>query len=59
MLSSQEITVGTMNTYSCDSAYILVGQATRTCEDVRGETIGTWSGTTPVCEGTNSNEHRR
>ncbi len=52
--SSQEMSVGTMTTYSCDSGYVLVGQATRTCEDARGETIGIWSGTTPICEGTNN-----
>ncbi len=56
MLSSQGVSVGTTSTYSCDYGYVLVGQATRTCEDVRGETIGTWSGTAPVCEGTNSKQ---
>ena len=56
VLSSQEMSVGTMATYSCDSGYVLVGLVTRTCEDVRGEIIGTWSGTTPACEGTHNKQ---
>ncbi len=59
VLSSQEMSVGTMTTYSCDPGYVLVGQATRTCEDARGETIGIWSGTTPICEGTNHKQKQK
>ncbi len=51
ILSSQVISVDTTATYTCDSGYILVGQTTRACDDARGEIIGTWSGTTPICEG--------
>ena len=56
VLSSQDMSVGTMTTYYCVSGYVLVGQVTRTCEDARGETIGIWSGTTPICEGTNNKQ---
>ncbi len=59
MLSSQDMSVGTMTTYYCVSGYVLVGQVTRTCEDARGETIGIWSGTTPICEGTNHKQKRQ
>ncbi len=56
VLSSQGMSVGTTANYSCDSGYVLVGQAIRTCEDVNGDIIGRWSGTTPICEGTNSQQ---
>ncbi len=52
--SSGDTRVGTTATYYCNHDYVLVGMTTRTCVDTSGETIGTWSGTTPLCEGTNS-----
>ena len=52
-LSSQLLGVGTTATYSCDPGYVLVGETTRTCEDVNGNVIGTWNGTMPTCEGRN------
>ena len=44
--------VGAIATYSCNSGYGLVGQASRTCVS-GGGTTGTWSGTQPTCEGKN------
>ena len=40
-------------TYSCNTGFVLVGQTTRVCDDVRiGDVrIGTWSGSLPTCEG--------
>ena len=52
-LSSQLLAVGTTATYSCDPGYVLVGETTRTCEDVNGYIIGTWNVTMPTCEGKN------
>ena len=52
-LSSQQLGVGTTATYSCDPGYVLVGETTRTCEDVNGHIIGTWNGMMPTCEGKN------
>ena len=45
--------LGSVATYSCDPGYALVGQTTRTCEDTNGGTVttGTWSGTSPYCQG--------
>ena len=37
-------TFGQTATYSCDAGYNLVGNSTRTCEEV-------WSGTEPTCQG--------
>ena len=50
-LSSQLLAVGTTATYSCDPGYVLVGDTTRTCEDLNGDIIGTWNVTMPTCEG--------
>ncbi len=46
--------LGSVATYSCDPGYDLVGQRTRTCQDNNGGTVtmGTWSGTSPLCLGT-------
>jgi len=38
--------VGATATYSCNSGYILDGNAMRTCEDVNN---GTWTGMDPQC----------
>ncbi len=35
-------------TYSCDTAYILEGDSTRTCE-VTEQNTGTWSPAAPTC----------
>ena len=45
--------LGSIATYSCDPGYALVGPTTRTCEDTNGGSVttGTWSGTTPYCQG--------
>ncbi len=48
--------VGAIATYSCNSGYGLVGQASRTCVS-GGGTTGTWSGSQPTCEGKNSTLH--
>ena len=47
--SSQLYGVGTIATYSCDPGYDLVGETTRTCEDSSEDTVGAWSGSTPLC----------
>ena len=42
---------GATATYSCNTKYGLVGQATRTCVVTDGGTTGTWSGSQPTCHG--------
>ena len=42
---------GATATYSCNTGYGLVGQATRTCVVTNGGTTGTWSGSQPACQG--------
>ena len=37
--------------YSCDPGYALLGPPTRTCEDPDSDSVGTWTGTMPDCEG--------
>ena len=39
-------TVGEIATYSCNTGYNLVGESTRTCQE-----IGNWSGRAPTCQG--------
>ena len=39
---------GSTATYSCDETYILVGGATRTCENT-GQVEGVWNGSAPMC----------
>ena len=39
-------TFGQTATYSCNTAYNLVGDSTRTCQ-----ATGVWSGSAPTCEG--------
>ena len=43
-VSYSTTTYGSTATYSCDTGYTLVGDATRTCQ-----ADGTWSGSEPVC----------
>ncbi len=45
--------VGAIATYSCNTGYGLVGQASRTCVS-GGGTTGAWSGSQPTCEGINN-----
>ncbi len=42
--------VGAIATYSCNTGYGLVGQASRTCVS-DGGTTGIWSGSQSTCEG--------
>ena len=42
------VTVGSNATYTCDQAYTLVGQPTRTC--VRNGADTMWSGQAPTCQ---------
>ena len=46
--------LGSVATYTCHPGYALVGQSTRTCEDINGGavTMGTWSRAQPSCQGT-------
>ena len=50
---SFKYSLGSVATYSCNTGFVLVGQKTRVCEDTNGGTVttGTWSGSTPNCEG--------
>ena len=41
---------GTVATYICDEGFELVGDETRTCEDVGAGVIGEFSGAAPTCE---------
>ncbi len=46
------LSVGSVATYSCDLGYALLpGPPTRTCEDPDSDSVGTWTGTMPDCEG--------
>ena len=45
------LSVGSVATYSCDLGYALLGTPTRTCEDPERDSVGTWAGTMPECQG--------
>ena len=51
---THEVTLGrgAIATYSCNTGFGLIGQATRTCVVTNGGTTGTWSGHQPTCQGT-------
>ena len=42
---------GTIISYSCHSGFVVSGDLIRTCEGNGTDPNGTWSGTSPVCEG--------
>ena len=48
------LSVGSTATYSCDPGYTLLGSTTRTCEDPDRDSVGTWTGSMPNCQGNNS-----
>ena len=48
------LSVGSTATYSCDPGYALLGSTTRTCEDPDRDSVGTWTGSMPNCQGNNS-----
>lgn len=43
--------VGAIATFSCNTGYGLIGSARRTCETVSEQSVGTWSGSQPFCQG--------
>ena len=45
--------VGSTATYSCNPGYALltIGSTTRTCEDPDRDSVGTWTGSMPSCQG--------
>ena len=45
------LSVGSTATYSCDPGYALLGSTTRTCEDPDRDSVGTWTGSMPNCQG--------
>ena len=45
-----EYDLNTLATYICDEGFELVGDETRTCEDVRAGVSGEFSGTAATCE---------
>ena len=50
--SQDNITVGTVATYTCDTGYSLMGLPTQQCvEDDQSGPVGVWNGTAPSCEG--------
>ena len=48
MVMVDTVDVGSVATYTCDQAYTLVGQPTRTC--VRNGADTMWSGQAPTCQ---------
>ena len=51
--SQDNLTVGTVATYVCDTGYLLTGSPTQQCmENDQGGLVGVWNGTVPTCEGT-------
>ena len=45
-----EYVLDTVATYICDEGYVLIGDETRTCEDVGAGVTGEFSGAAPTCE---------
>ncbi len=45
------LSVGSVATYSCDPGYALLGTTTRNCADPDSNSVGTWTGAMPECEG--------
>ena len=48
MVMVESVTIDSVATYTCDRAYALVGQPTRTC--VRNGADTMWSGQAPTCQ---------
>ena len=48
MVTVESVKVDSVATYTCDRAYTLVGQPTRTC--VNNGTATMWSGKAPTCQ---------
>ena len=48
--SGPEYDLNTVATYICDEGFELVGDETRTCEDVGAGVTGEFSGTSATCE---------
>ena len=42
--------LGTVATYTCDEGFELIGEDSRTCEDVSNGPSGEFTGTAPTCE---------
>ena len=45
-----EYDLDSVDTYVCDEGFEVVGDGTRTCEDVGAGVTGEFSGTAPTCE---------
>ena len=45
------LSVGSVATYSCDPGYALLGTTTRNCADPDSDSVGTWTGAMPECQG--------
>ena len=51
--SQNNLTVGTVATYTCETGYSLTGLPTQECiENDQGGLVGVWNGTVLTCEGT-------
>ena len=51
--SRDNLTVGTLATYICNTGYSLMGLPTQQCiEDDQSGPVGVWNGAAPTCEGT-------
>ena len=53
--STPDFVDGTVGTYTCNSGYVLVGAATRTCVVPEGSLVGAFNGVAATCVGKCSN----
>ena len=52
MVTFDSVSLGSVATYTCDPAFRLMGQPTRTCVRIGANTV--WSGQAPTCQGKNA-----
>ena len=57
MVTFDSVSLGSVATYTCDQAFSLVGQPTRTCVRIGANTI--WSGQAPTCERKNAHNNNK
>ena len=48
MVTFDSVSLGSVATYTCDPAFSLVGEPTRTCVRIGANTV--WSGQAPTCQ---------
>ena len=57
MVTFDSVSLGSVATYTCDQAFSLMGQSTRTCVRIGANTV--WSGQAPTCECKNAHKKKK